>query len=149
MESVLVLSSQDGSGRVQLEGFGPTRNRKVEGSNPSSGSKTAGQRAFLALLTAQRQQPVIPLGGSTRRRRARPASLRRCGARLPLAGVRNHGRRNAVWSWVTPGPSGRRIVGGTIYAATPSFRIFSRGSLSLPAWDRASLQVVRGGAVLG
>jgi hypothetical protein len=62
MESALLLSSQDGTGRVQLEGFGPTRNRKVEGSNPSSGSKTAGQRAFLALLTAQRQQAVIPLG---------------------------------------------------------------------------------------
>src|SRR5829696_9229322 len=26
-------------GRVQLEGFGPTRNRKVVGSNPTSGSK--------------------------------------------------------------------------------------------------------------
>jgi hypothetical protein len=42
MESVPLLSSQDGSGRVQLEGFGPTRNRKVVGSNPTSGSKTAG-----------------------------------------------------------------------------------------------------------
>jgi hypothetical protein len=52
MKSVPLLSSQDGSGRVQLEGFGPTRNRKVEGSNPTSGSKTAGQRVSLALLTA-------------------------------------------------------------------------------------------------
>jgi hypothetical protein len=49
MESVPVLSSQDGSGRVQLEGFGPTRNRKVVGSNPTSGSKTAGQRVCTVL----------------------------------------------------------------------------------------------------
>ena len=46
MKSVPRLSSQDGSGRVQLEGFGPTRNRKVVGSNPTSGSKTAGQRHY-------------------------------------------------------------------------------------------------------
>jgi len=32
------VSSRDGAGRVQLEGFGPTRNRKVVGSNPTSGS---------------------------------------------------------------------------------------------------------------
>jgi len=31
MKSVPLLSSQDGPGRVQLEGFGLTRNRKVEG----------------------------------------------------------------------------------------------------------------------
>jgi hypothetical protein len=37
MESAPLLSSQDGTGRVQLEGFGPTRNRKVVGSNPTSG----------------------------------------------------------------------------------------------------------------
>jgi hypothetical protein len=49
MESVPLLSSQDGSGRVQLEGFGPTRNRKVVGSNPTSGSKTTGQRAYTVL----------------------------------------------------------------------------------------------------
>jgi hypothetical protein len=44
MKSVPHLSSQDGSGRVQLEGFGPTRNRKVVGSNPTSGSISAGER---------------------------------------------------------------------------------------------------------
>jgi hypothetical protein len=33
MKLVPLLSSQDGSGRVQAEGFGPTRNRKVVGSN--------------------------------------------------------------------------------------------------------------------
>ncbi len=54
MKSVPQLSSQDGSGRVQLEDIGPTRNRKVEGSNPSSGSKIAGQRVFQALLMARR-----------------------------------------------------------------------------------------------
>jgi hypothetical protein len=43
MKSVPLLSSQDGSGRVQLKDFGPTRNRKVVGSNPTSGSKAAGQ----------------------------------------------------------------------------------------------------------
>jgi hypothetical protein len=92
MKSVPLLSSQDGSGRVQPEGFGPTRNWKVEGSNPSPGSISAGQRAFLALLTTQRQQPVIPLGGLTRRRRAHPASLPRCGARLPA------GRGSEPWT---------------------------------------------------
>jgi hypothetical protein len=60
MESAPLLSSQDGTGRVQLEGFGPTRNRKVEGSSPSSGSKTAGQRVFLRMLTVRRRRPVIP-----------------------------------------------------------------------------------------
>jgi hypothetical protein len=39
MKSVPHLSSHDGPGRVHLEGFGPTRNRKVVGSNPTSGSK--------------------------------------------------------------------------------------------------------------
>jgi hypothetical protein len=43
MESVPYLSSQDGPGRVQLEGFGPTRNRKVVGSNPTSGSISPGE----------------------------------------------------------------------------------------------------------
>jgi hypothetical protein len=76
------VSRLDPSGAVQIEAEHPTRNRKVEGSNPSSGSKTAGQRSFLALLAAQWQQAVIPLGWITRRRRARPASLRRSAARL-------------------------------------------------------------------
>jgi hypothetical protein len=50
-----------------------TRNRKVVGSNPTSGSKTAGQRASPGEMTAQRQQAVIPLVGSAGRRRVRPA----------------------------------------------------------------------------
>jgi hypothetical protein len=62
MDDPTDVSSQNGSGRHTLdEGFS-TRNRKVEGSNPSSGSKTAGQRASLALPTARRHQAVIPLG---------------------------------------------------------------------------------------
>src|SRR4029450_1785681 len=43
MESDPHVSSQDGPGRVQLEGFGPTRNRKVVGSNPTSGSISPGE----------------------------------------------------------------------------------------------------------
>jgi hypothetical protein len=65
MKSVPLLSSQDGSGRVQLKDFDPTRNRKVEGSNPSSGSISAGQRASLALATALMGQAVIPWAGSS------------------------------------------------------------------------------------
>jgi hypothetical protein len=55
-------SSQNRPGWYQLDGCVSTRNRKVEGSNPSSGSKAAGQRALPALLTARRQQAVIPFG---------------------------------------------------------------------------------------
>jgi hypothetical protein len=51
MKSVPHLSSVDGPGRVQLKGFGPTRNRKVVGSNPTSGSKTAGQNTFTVILS--------------------------------------------------------------------------------------------------
>jgi hypothetical protein len=55
-----------------------TRNRKVVGSNPTSGSKTAGQRASLGEMTAQRQQAVIPLGSNIApQARPAPASLRR------------------------------------------------------------------------
>jgi hypothetical protein len=77
MKSPPHLSSQDESGRVQLEGFGPTRNRKVEGSNPSSGSKTPGQRVCPALLAGWVTTGGHSLAGSRRRRRACPASLRR------------------------------------------------------------------------
>ena len=49
MKSAPHLNSRDGARGVQLEGFGPTRNRKVVGSNPTSGSKTAGQRACTVL----------------------------------------------------------------------------------------------------
>jgi hypothetical protein len=103
MDDPADVSSQDGSGRHLLdEGFS-TRNRKVEGSNPSSGSKTAGQRAFLVSLTAHRQEAVIPLGWISAPQ-ARPAPLRYVGVRLadsePVDGPpssahdeRNRGRR--------------------------------------------------------
>jgi hypothetical protein len=54
------VSSENRPGWHLLDGCVSTRNRKVEGSNPSSGSKTAGQRAFPGLLTGQRQPAVIP-----------------------------------------------------------------------------------------
>jgi hypothetical protein len=55
------VSRLDPSGADQIDAEHPSRNRKVEGSNPSSGSKTTGQRAFLRLMIARRQQAVIPL----------------------------------------------------------------------------------------
>jgi hypothetical protein len=48
------LSRPDPSGADQADAEHPTRNRKVEGWNPSSGSETAGQKALLALVAAQR-----------------------------------------------------------------------------------------------
>jgi hypothetical protein len=65
MDDPADVSSRNGSGRHLLDGCVSTRNRKVEGSNPSSGSQTPGQRAYLALLMARRQPPVIPLGWIT------------------------------------------------------------------------------------
>jgi hypothetical protein len=43
MKSVPHLSSHDGPGRDQTKGCGPTRNRKVVGSNPTSGSICPGE----------------------------------------------------------------------------------------------------------
>jgi hypothetical protein len=45
------VSRLDPSGADQIDAEHPSRNRKVEGSNPSSGSKTAGQRVFLGVAT--------------------------------------------------------------------------------------------------
>jgi hypothetical protein len=53
------VSRLDPSGAVQIDAEHPSRNRKVEGSSPSSGSKTAGQRACVASLAAQRQPAVF------------------------------------------------------------------------------------------
>jgi hypothetical protein len=63
------VSSLDPSGAVQVDAEHPSRNRKVEGSNPSSGSRTAGQTASRVLPTRQRQQAVIPLDWTSRLRR--------------------------------------------------------------------------------
>jgi hypothetical protein len=48
------VSRPDPSGAIQIDAEHPTRNRKVEGSDPSSGSRTTGQKALLALVAAQR-----------------------------------------------------------------------------------------------
>ena len=56
------VSRLDPSGAYWIDAEHPARNRKVVGSNPTSGSKTAVQRRFPALLTAQPQESVIPLG---------------------------------------------------------------------------------------
>ena len=51
MDDPADLSSQNGSGRHLLdEGF-PTRNRKVVGSNPTSGSISAGQSTCTMVLS--------------------------------------------------------------------------------------------------
>jgi hypothetical protein len=55
-DEALNVSRPDPSGADQIDAEHPSRNRKGEGSNPSSGSKTAGPRPFLALPSADRQQ---------------------------------------------------------------------------------------------
>jgi hypothetical protein len=42
------VSRLDPSGAVQIDAEHPSRNRKVDGSNPTSGSKTAGQSRRMA-----------------------------------------------------------------------------------------------------
>jgi hypothetical protein len=56
------VSRLDPSGADQIDAEHPSRNRKVVGSNPTSGSKTAGQSLSPAMLAGQRQPAVIPLG---------------------------------------------------------------------------------------
>ena len=104
------VSRLDPSGAVQIDAEHPSRNRKVEGSNPSSGSKTAGQRVFLTSPTTQRQPAVIPLTGCGAE--GAPAPLRYVGVRpidsSPVDGPpssahsgRNHGGRTigpALWA---------------------------------------------------
>ena len=50
MDDPTDVSSQNGSGRHTLDECASTRNRKVVGSNATSGSKTAGQRVHVVLL---------------------------------------------------------------------------------------------------
>jgi hypothetical protein len=45
------VSRLDPSGADQIDADYPTRNRKVVGSNPTSGSRTPGQQSYLGLLT--------------------------------------------------------------------------------------------------
>jgi hypothetical protein len=110
------LSSQDGSGQVHPEGWGPTRNRKVVGSNPTSGSITAGQRLCLALPTARWRQAVIPLGWPTAPQA--PAPLRYVGVR-----PRN---RSPVDGPPSSAHSGRNRGGRTIGPALRAGRAFAR-----------------------
>jgi hypothetical protein len=49
MDDPADLSSEDRPGWHLLDGCGSTRNRKVVGSNPTSGSKAAGQGAYRVL----------------------------------------------------------------------------------------------------
>ena len=46
MDDPADVSGQNRPGWYLVDGCVSTRNRKVVGSNPTSGSKTAGQRAF-------------------------------------------------------------------------------------------------------
>jgi len=45
------MSRADPSGADQIDAEHPSRNRKVVGSNPTSGSKTAGQSTFRVILS--------------------------------------------------------------------------------------------------
>ena len=45
------VSRLDPSGAYRVDGDHPSRNRKVVGSNPTSGSKTAGQNIFTVILS--------------------------------------------------------------------------------------------------
>ena len=130
------MSRPDRSGADQIDVEHPSRNRKVVGSNPTSGSKTAGQRVFLASLTAQRQQVGHSFGSDLRAAGARrPASLRRCAARLPAGpGLGRRCERNAVEECGRPAQRGGQIVGGSIYAAAPPFLHFYEGMVCLPDW---------------
>jgi hypothetical protein len=53
-DDALDLSSADAPQQHQADGFLPTRNRKVVGSNPTSGSISAGQRVVALALLAPR-----------------------------------------------------------------------------------------------
>ena len=74
------VSSLDPSGAIQGDAEHPTRNRKVEGSNPSPGSKTPGQ----STCRVARRMPCLPPRPSftENRPRRRPAPLRWVGVRL-------------------------------------------------------------------
>jgi hypothetical protein len=69
------VSRPDPSGAVQVDAEHPARNRKVVGSNPTSGSKAAGQRAFLALLTAA---STLPAAASESQAMTMESGERRC-----------------------------------------------------------------------
>jgi hypothetical protein len=108
MDDAADVSSQNRSGWHLLDGCVSTRNWKVVGSNPTSGSKTAGQMPFPGLLAAWRQQAVIALG-SDQRATGAPAPLRYVG--VPRASPLGRGsdavRGECRLEWGHPGPGGR------------------------------------------
>jgi hypothetical protein len=69
------LSSLDPSGAVQVDAEHPARNRKVVGSNPTSGSKTAAQSICAVVSSFALLVSLIILCARPRPREARPASL--------------------------------------------------------------------------
>jgi hypothetical protein len=114
MKSVPHLSSPDGSGRVQLEGFGPTRksegrgfesllglqNRRSEGMyGIADGAAATGGHSFELIRRAAGAPP-------------RFASLRRCAARLP--GRAGLGRRRREYRLDCGRPA---RPGGRLWAA--------------------------------
>src|SRR6266508_5826410 len=68
--------------RLGLSGFLSPRNRKVVGSNPTSGSISAGQRVHVILLPMALLASLIIPQACTWPREACPASLRRCAGLL-------------------------------------------------------------------
>ena len=125
MKSVPHVSSQDGPGRVQLEGFGPTRNRKVVGSNPTSGSKSAGQSMYALLSSPALLASLIILVREPGLREAAP--LRYVGVRPinrpPLEGPPSsaHSGRISGGRTIQPGPAGRGASQDQ-FAAAPPYR---------------------------
>src|SRR5215218_6361770 len=142
MESVPLLSSHDGPGRVQLEDFGPTRNRKVEGSNPSSGSKTAAQEEVFSGVAGRAAATAGSFLGLDHRARRRAAPA---GAPPPLryVGVRpiDPPPVEALLRRPTPGDI---VEDGTIQPALRTGRAFAHppkpgcGCAALPTVPQVS-----------
>ena len=111
------MSSHNGSGRYLLdEGF-PTRSRKVVGSNPTSGSKTAGQSMCMVILSIALLASLIILCARTWTRGG-PPPLRHVGVRLPDSEPVD----GPPWSAHDKRNSGRR----TIQRALRTGRAFAR-----------------------
>jgi hypothetical protein len=90
------VSRQDPARSIQSDAGFLARNRKVEGSNPFSGSKQQLRGHLWQCWRRSGNRRSFLWVGSPRRRRALPASLRRSGAYLPAGPGTDAGRRNAV-----------------------------------------------------
>jgi hypothetical protein len=64
MDGSTNVSSENNTGQYLLDECSATRNRNVVGSNPSSGSKTAGQDVCLVLPLALLASLIIPHAGT-------------------------------------------------------------------------------------